>query len=89
MTYTDEDDSKEEAKITYPLINIVYYGFYHVDNIYESYLKNKYSVIEMIDNTKSGSADSLKCVSIPETKTINLDEYIDKLKKFRSPLPTS
>ena len=87
MAKTNEDDSKEEIK--YPLVNIVYYGDYHVNNLVNFLGSKWYTVKENFSNLKDGKIindkiDDFRCIFIPEGKTIDLNAMITQLKTRRS-----
>jgi hypothetical protein len=71
--------NEEKGEIKYPLLNIVYYGDYHVENLI-AYLKENYSVQTFLTEDTYGGKRCLAIVDGPDT---NLNKYIDDLKNFR------
>ena len=79
MTQTKEDDSKEEIK--YPLVNIVYYGDYHVDNLVTCLGRN-YNVRKTYSTKEDDSLYGTRCLGIVED--FDLNAMITQLKQQRS-----
>jgi hypothetical protein len=77
MAKTKEDESKEEIK--YPLVNIVYYGDYHVNNLVTC-LRKIYDTVSI--KAKDPTSPVLRCL-LP-MGNLTLDKYIADLNEFRS-----